>query len=37
MSNAERLKPGFAQGVFLLALGCIVAAGCILAASVSWQ
>jgi hypothetical protein len=25
------------SGVFLLALGCIVAAGCILAASVSWQ
>ena len=27
----------FCAGVFLLALGCIVAAGCILAASVSWQ
>jgi hypothetical protein len=27
----------FCSGVFLLALGCIVAAGCILAASVSWQ
>ena len=37
--NDRRLKAEawFCAGVFLLILGCIVAAGCILVTTVSWQ
>jgi hypothetical protein len=32
-----KAEPWLCSGIFLLALGCVVATGCILAASVSWQ
>jgi hypothetical protein len=36
-AGGGKAEARFCTGVFLLALGCVVAVGCILAAIISWQ